>query len=112
MLENWCYDTESLKILSSHFETGKPISDEMIDRIIKAKNVNAAVMNLRQLFFGIFDMTIHTSEGNDEECWYPMLPLLTPPFVCVTQYAKTNIWIAPRCTMIYAKKSRWWMLPR
>ncbi|ORZ24337.1 hypothetical protein BCR42DRAFT_402720 [Absidia repens] len=62
MLENWCYDTESLKTLSSHFETGEPISDEMIDRIIKAKNVNAAVMNLRQLFFGIFDMTIHTSE--------------------------------------------------
>jgi saccharolysin/metallopeptidase MepB len=77
MLENWCYDTESLKILSSHFETGNPISDEMIDRIIKAKNVNAAVMNLRQLFFGIFDMTIHTSEGNDEEPWHPMLPLLT-----------------------------------
>ncbi|ORZ14078.1 hypothetical protein BCR42DRAFT_330030 [Absidia repens] len=62
MLENWCYDTASLKALSSHFETQEPISDEIIDRIIKAKNVNAAVANLRQLFFGIFDMTIHTSE--------------------------------------------------
>ncbi|KAI8142278.1 hypothetical protein BJV82DRAFT_616179 [Fennellomyces sp. T-0311] len=62
MLENWCFDSKSLKFLSSHFETGEPISDEIIDRIIKTKNVNAALMNLRQLFFGIFDMEIHTSE--------------------------------------------------
>lgn len=63
MLENWCFDRESLKLLSSHYETDQPISDDIIDRIIKTKNVNAAIMNLRQLFFGIFDMTIHTSEG-------------------------------------------------
>lgn len=63
MLENWCYDRESLKYLSAHFETGEPISDDMIDRIIKSKNVLAALFNLRQLFFGIYDMEIHTSEG-------------------------------------------------
>ncbi|CAO3623993.1 unnamed protein product [Cunninghamella echinulata] len=65
MLENWCYDKQSLKLLSAHFETGEPIPDEMIDRIIKTKNVNAAIMNLRQLFFGIFDMNIHTSEDEN-----------------------------------------------
>lgn len=63
MLENWCYDPKSLKYLTSHFETGEPISDEIIERIVKAKNVDAAIQNLRQLFFGIYDMTIHTSEG-------------------------------------------------
>ncbi|CAO3657059.1 unnamed protein product [Mucor hiemalis] len=62
MLENWCYDPKSLKFITSHFETGEPISDEIIDRIVKAKNVDAAIQNLRQLFFGIYDMTIHTSE--------------------------------------------------
>ncbi|KAI9497607.1 hypothetical protein BDB00DRAFT_925716 [Zychaea mexicana] len=65
MLENWCYDTKSLKYLSAHFQTGEPISDEIIDRIIKAKNVIAALLNLRQLFFGIFDMEIHTSEDEN-----------------------------------------------
>ncbi|KAI9272797.1 hypothetical protein BDA99DRAFT_499221 [Phascolomyces articulosus] len=65
MLENWCYDSKSLKYLSAHFETGEPISDEIIDRIIKAKNVIAALLNLRQLFFGIFDMEIHTSEDDN-----------------------------------------------
>lgn len=63
MLENWCYDPKSLKYLTSHFKTGEPISDEIIDRIVKAKNADAAMLNLRQLFFGIYDMTIHTSEG-------------------------------------------------
>lgn len=65
MLENWCYDPKSLKYLTSQFKTGEPISDEIIDRIVKAKNVNAAMLNLRQLFFGIYDMAIHTSEGNN-----------------------------------------------
>ncbi|KAI8388358.1 uncharacterized protein BYT42DRAFT_559837 [Radiomyces spectabilis] len=65
MLENWCYDPKSLKYLTSHFETGEPISDDIIDRIVKAKNVDAAMMNLRQLFFGIYDMTIHTSEDEN-----------------------------------------------
>ncbi|KAI7870737.1 hypothetical protein BDF14DRAFT_1768860 [Spinellus fusiger] len=62
MLENWCYDATSLKYLSAHFETGEPLSDDTIELIIKSKNVNAAIDNLRQLFFGIFDMDIHTSD--------------------------------------------------
>ncbi|RCI04044.1 hypothetical protein CU098_011359 [Rhizopus stolonifer] len=62
MLENWCYDPKSLKYLTAHFQTDEPISDEIIDKIVKAKNADAAMLNLRQLFFGIFDMTIHTSD--------------------------------------------------
>ncbi|KAI9323370.1 hypothetical protein BX666DRAFT_2116999 [Dichotomocladium elegans] len=65
MLENWCFDRQSLKYLSAHYETGEPISDEIIDRIIKSKNVLAAIFNLRQLFFGIFDVEIHTSEDEN-----------------------------------------------
>ncbi|KAF1805697.1 hypothetical protein V8B55DRAFT_1489450 [Mucor lusitanicus] len=65
MLENWCYDPKSLKYLTSHFKTGEPISDEIIDRIVKAKNVDAAMLNLRQLFFGIYDMAIHTSDDEN-----------------------------------------------
>ncbi|KAG1077951.1 hypothetical protein G6F42_024515 [Rhizopus arrhizus] len=65
MLENWCYDPKSLKYLTSHFKTGEPISDEIIGRIVKAKNVDAAMLNLRQLFFGIYDMSIHTSDDEN-----------------------------------------------
>ena len=42
------------------------IPDELIDSIIKTKHVNDALFNLRQLHFGIFDMTVHTPKDHDE----------------------------------------------
>lgn len=70
MLENWCYDVRSLKYFSKHFETGESIPEETIERIIETKKVNAGVFNLRQLFFGIFDMEIHTTEGMYKKAYW------------------------------------------
>lgn len=60
MLENWCWEPSQLKSLSSHYETGEPIPDDLIAKQISTKHVNDALFNLRQLHFGIFDMTVHT----------------------------------------------------
>lgn len=60
MLEYWTWSKNELKELSSHYETGEPISDELIDQLISTKHVNSGLFNLRQLFFGIFDMQLHT----------------------------------------------------
>ncbi|ORX58039.1 zincin [Hesseltinella vesiculosa] len=65
MLENWCFDKKSLKLLSAHYETGECLSDDIIEKLIKAKNVDAAIANLRQLFFGIYDLQIHTSDDDN-----------------------------------------------
>lgn len=59
MLENWCWDKATLKRLSRHYQTGKPLPETLIDNLIKTKNFNAGYFNLRQVFFGLFDMTIH-----------------------------------------------------
>jgi metallopeptidase MepB len=78
MLENWCWTPSQLKSLSRHYSTlspehrqtweeqagGKPapeehIPDELIANLIRTKHVNGALSNLRQLHFGIFDMTVH-----------------------------------------------------
>ena len=86
MLENWCWTPSQLKSLSKHYSslspeylqawqeqaaksdsenagtTTKPaekIPDELISNLIKTKHVNDALFNLRQLHFGIFDMTVH-----------------------------------------------------
>ena len=45
--------------LSQHVTTKEPLPKHLIDQIIKAKNVNSSLFNLRQLFFGIFDLTLH-----------------------------------------------------
>ncbi|PHH55189.1 Thimet-like oligopeptidase [Ceratocystis fimbriata CBS 114723] len=64
MLENWCWTPEVLKRLSKHVETGEPIPEDLIKKLISTKHVNGALANLRQLHFGIFDMTVHTPKSH------------------------------------------------
>ena len=35
MLENWCWEPKVLAKMSSHYETKKPLPDELIEKIIK-----------------------------------------------------------------------------
>lgn len=60
MLENWCWDKATLKRLSKHFKTGEPLSDELIANLVRSKHFNDGLHNLRQVFFGLFDLTIHS----------------------------------------------------
>ncbi|KAI0387946.1 Metalloprotease [Hypomontagnella monticulosa] len=66
MLENWCWTPSQLKALSNHYETGEKIPDELIEKQISTKHVNDALFNLRQLHFGIFDMTVHSPTTHEE----------------------------------------------
>jgi len=66
MLENWCWTPSQLKSLSQHYETKEPIPDDLIAKQISVKHVNDALFNLRQLHFGIFDMTIHTPASHED----------------------------------------------
>jgi len=73
MLENWCYDAEVLKRLSGHYQDlSKPLPDDLREKLIKAKNVNEAIMNRRQLFFGMYDMLVHTAHGHvdTQKVWF------------------------------------------
>ena len=58
-LENWCWQPEALAIISGHFETGEPLPQEMLNKMLAAKNFQSAMQMLRQLEFGLFDFTIH-----------------------------------------------------
>ncbi|KAE9363181.1 putative Saccharolysin [Stipitochalara longipes BDJ] len=66
MLENWCWTPSQLKSLSNHYLSGAKIPDDLIEKQISAKHVNDALFNLRQLHFGIFDMTVHTPKTHEE----------------------------------------------
>ncbi|QRV81064.1 metallopeptidase MepB [Ceratobasidium sp. AG-Ba] len=60
MLENWCWEPEVLKKMSSHFEKKEPLSDELIKKLIDSRYVNVGLFYLRQIFFGKFDIKVHT----------------------------------------------------
>ncbi|KAG9229754.1 putative Saccharolysin [Amylocarpus encephaloides] len=66
MLENWCWTPSQLKSLSQHYLTNEQIPDDLIEKQISVKHVNDALFNLRQLHFGIFDMTVHTPKSHAE----------------------------------------------
>ncbi|CAK9438441.1 uncharacterized protein LODBEIA_P26650 [Lodderomyces beijingensis] len=66
MLEYWCWSKDEIKKLSSHYETGQQIDDDLVDQLIKTKHVNTGLFNLRQLFFGLFDMKVHTIDTKEK----------------------------------------------
>lgn len=58
-MENWCWEKEGLAIISGHFETGKPLPEEMRNKLLAAKNFQSAMMMVRQLEFSLFDFKLH-----------------------------------------------------
>ncbi|KAG6830705.1 hypothetical protein H0H92_015181 [Tricholoma furcatifolium] len=66
MLENWCWEPKVLAQMSSHYETKKPLSPELIDKIIKSRYVNVGLFYLRQLFFAKFDLKVHTDQNAED----------------------------------------------
>jgi len=62
IMENWCYEKEALALFAKHYETGDSIPMELIDKIKAASTFQQGMQTLRQLSFGLLDMSWH---GND-----------------------------------------------
>lgn len=81
MLENWCFQEEVLVRLSGHYERNEEkLPKELLDPIIAAKNADTGLLNLRQIFFGTFDTTIHSSEEeriDTAQLWATLRPEIT-----------------------------------
>lgn len=58
-LENWCWEPESIPMISAHFETGEPLPKELLDKMLAAKHFQGAMMMVRQLEFALFDFRLH-----------------------------------------------------
>ena len=59
-MENWCWEPEALAFISGHYQSGEPLPKAMLDKLLAAKNYQAALFILRQLEFGLFDFRLHT----------------------------------------------------
>lgn len=66
IMENWAYEPEYLDTFAKHYKTGETIPDELIEKIVSAKNYNAGYLQVRQLHFGILDMAWHTLKSIPE----------------------------------------------
>jgi peptidyl-dipeptidase Dcp len=59
-MENYAVEKEFLQTFAFHYETGEPLPDELIRRIVKSRNFMAATACLRQVSFGLLDMAYYT----------------------------------------------------
>ena len=63
-MENWCWEPEGLALISGHHETGEPLPQAMLDKMLAAKNFQSGLMMVRQLEFSLFDFELHATHGD------------------------------------------------
>lgn len=67
-MENYSLEREFLNTFAFHYQTGEPMPDELIQRLIDSRNFGVASGCLRQVSFGLLDMAYYTkSEVFDED---------------------------------------------
>ncbi|KAI9612967.1 hypothetical protein H4Q26_010236 [Puccinia striiformis f. sp. tritici PST-130] len=73
MLKNWCWAKDQLSQISQHYiRQGDHLPSSLINKIINSRDINSAVFNLRQIFFGLnayttrLDSTFLGREPNDQ----------------------------------------------
>ena len=67
IMENWAYEKEYLTTFAKHYQTGDPLPDSLIAKIKASKNYMSAYYHMRQIQFGILDMSWHTLTSLPEE---------------------------------------------
>ena len=91
-MENYSIEPDFLNTFATHYETGEPIPQELIDRIIASRNFNVAYACMRQVSFGLLDMAFYTLKdafNNDlfafeREAWHRAQVLPEVEGTCMT----------------------------
>lgn len=63
VMENWCYEKEALELFATHYETGEMIPMELVEKIKESATFHEGMQTLRQLSFGLLDMSWHGSDS-------------------------------------------------
>ena len=91
-MENYAVEKDFLRTFAFHYETGEPLPDELIDRIVRSRNFNAAYACMRQVSFGLLDMAYYTLRDEftddiltfEKKAWQRAMVTEQLPDTCMT----------------------------
>ena len=91
-MENFSIEKDFLRTFAFHYQTGEPLPDELIDRIVKSRNFNVAYACMRQVSFGLLDMAYYTQKDEftadiiqfEKKAWEKAMVLPQLPDTCMT----------------------------
>ncbi|WP_010488116.1 oligopeptidase A [Pseudomonas sp. S9] len=63
-MENWCWEPEGLALISGHYQSGEALPQDLLDKMLAAKNFQSGLMMVRQLEFSLFDFELHATHGD------------------------------------------------
>lgn len=84
-LENWCWQEEALNFISAHYENDEPLPADLLERMLAARDYQAAMQMMRQLEFSLFDFLLHQRDGDKVDVQQLLnevrqeMAVLTPP---------------------------------
>lgn len=66
IMEHWCAEPEVLKFYAKHYKTGKPIPQQLIDKLQKSSLFNQGFATVEYLAAALLDMNYHTLTDTQE----------------------------------------------